>query len=321
LSPNPFLFIVGCPRSGTTLLQRIVNSHPRIAVLPETQWVPRFFQEQTGLTAEVWVTSHLIGRLIEHRTFPRLGISRQEVEALLRGEEPLSYARFVSGVFDLYGKAQAKPLVGDKTPGYVRKIRVLHALWPEAKFVHLIRDGRDVCLSALDWKRKAARMASLYPTWTESPVMTAALWWEWHLERRRRRGQLLGRDLFYELRYEALVTRPAEECAKLCAFLGVPYDDAMLRFHEGRTRAEPGLSAKDAWLPISPGLRDWRTQMAPRDIEHFEAAVGDLLDELGYPRGATRLGTTAVVQAAQIRVAFNQNADGRKSARLERLKS
>jgi hypothetical protein len=312
LSPSPFVFIVGCPRSGTTLLQRVVNAHPQIAIPPETQWVPRFWEKRVGLSPEGWVTPRLIDRLVEHRTFPQLGVSRQQLEGLLR-QGPVSYADFVRGIYDLYGKAQGKPLVGDKTPGYVRKTRLLHGLWPEAKFVHLIRDGRDVCLSALGWKKKAARMVSLYPTWDEAPVTTAALWWEWHLGRGRQRGQALGPGLYYELRYEALVARPEEECTKLCAFLGLPYDAAMLRFHEGRTRAEPGLSAKDAWLPITPGLRDWRSQMSAEDVERFEAAAGDLLDELGYPRAAPCPGAAAREQAAKVREAFSQSCRPRKS--------
>jgi hypothetical protein len=70
----------------------------------------------------------------------------------------------------------------------------------------------------------------------------------------------------------------------LCQFLGVPYDDAMLRFHEGRERTEPNLDAKKAWRPVTQGLRDWRSQMSQQDVERFEAATGDLLDELGYER-------------------------------------
>ena len=58
----------------------------------------------------------------------------------------------------------------------------------------------------------------------------------------------------------------------------------MLGFHEGKTKAEPGLSAKDAWLSVTSGLRDWKSPRPCEDIEPVEAAAGDLLDELGYPR-------------------------------------
>lgn len=104
---NPVVFIVGCPRSGTTLL--------RVA-----------------------------------------------------GEDgPVAYSQFVSGLFDLYGRSRSKPLAGDKTPGHVRRIPELHALWPRAKFVHIVRDGRDVGLSVLGWDR-SYKLAGRLVTWKES---------------------------------------------------------------------------------------------------------------------------------------------------------
>ena len=105
----------------------------------------------------------------------RLGVGREEFEDLLG--EPVSYRRFLGGLFELYAEARSKPLVGDKTPSYVTSIPKLHALWPEARFVHIVRDGRDVCLSVMNWK-KAGGVAGRYATWEEDPVSTTALWWE-----------------------------------------------------------------------------------------------------------------------------------------------
>ncbi len=307
---NPYLFIVGCPRSGTTLLQRIVGAHPQIAITPETHWIPLWFEQGTGLTSEGLVTPELIPSLLEYDRFPQLKISREELESFIRSSEPLSYSSFVTSIFDLYGKAQGKPLVGDKTPGYVRNLRTLHSLWPTARFVHLIRDGRDVCLSAINW-RKAGKLESRFSTWRADPVFTAALWWEWYVRLGREAGSSLGQDLYYEIRYESLVTHPEDECAALCAFLGVPYDDAMLRFHVGRTRIDPGLDAKHAWLPPTPGLRDWRLQMPAQDIERFEAVAGDLLNELGYARAIPHLLPETVGYASSIRNFFGRDVRSR----------
>jgi hypothetical protein len=71
----------------------------------------------------------------------------------------------------------------------------------------------------------------LVPSWGKEPVATAAAWWEWHVRQARESGQLLGPRLYYEVHYETLVERPDEECDRLCAFLGIPYDSSMLRFH------------------------------------------------------------------------------------------
>ena len=128
----------------------MVDAHPQIAITPETHWIPELFKRRTGLSADGRVTGELIAALRAHPKFPRLGVDPEQLERLLAMEGPLPYARFVTALFDLYGRQRGKALAGDKTPGYVRDIDTLHALWPRARFVHIIRDGRDVCLSALN---------------------------------------------------------------------------------------------------------------------------------------------------------------------------
>jgi sulfotransferase family protein len=308
---NPYTFLVGSARSGTTLLRRVVNAHPQIAIAPETHWVPRFYEQRRGVTEDGAATPELVSQLISYRRFPRFGVSAEDVRALLERDGPVSYADFVSGFYDLIGQARGKRLVGDKTPEYARAVPLLHALWPGARFVHLIRDGRDVALSVLNWKREPG--ASRFPTWHEDPVMTVALWWAWHVGLACEAGRALPRRLYHELRYEALVTNPEEQCAALCAFLDLPYDEAMVRFYEGRTRDEPGLSAKRAWRPITPNLRNWREQMPPGDAERFEAVAGELLDELGYERAHPRPSAELRDRAARLRerVAADLRAKGR----------
>jgi hypothetical protein len=312
---NPYVFIVGSPRSGTTLLQRVVDAHSRIAIASESQWIATYYKQRIGLTLEEMVDPELIPKLLDHPKFHHLGISRRDLEELVETDGYTAYAPFVGRLFDHYGRARGKPLVGDKTPNYARQIHVLHRLWPQAKFVHLIRDGRDVCLSLLNWKRKADRMAELFPTWSDDPVMTAALCWERDVRHGREQGLLLGPALYYEIRYESLVARPADEVQQLCSFLGVSYERAMLDYHQGRTRSEPVLSPKEAWLPITPGLRDWRSQMRGDDAERFEAVAGGLLDELGYPRGCSCLRADHEEGVARLRERFLRGL----SARAENL--
>ena len=306
-SGNPFLFIVGCPRSGTTLLQRMVNAHRQIAITPETHWIAHCFEKRIGLTSEALVTPRLIRKVLKHRWFPELQIEPDDLERLGGHGQSISYIDFVGGVFDLYGDRRGKALVGDKTPAYVRSIATLHALWPRARFVHILRDGRDVCLSMMNWSR-ADRAAGRFAPWAEDPLMTSAFFWEWNVRLGRERGTVLGSELYREVRYEALVTQPAEECSALCEFLHLPYDDRMLRYHEGRTRTEPGLDTKDAWLPPTAGLRDWSRHMPVTDVERFEAAAGDLLDELGYERAFPSPSVDLVARARRIRRSFSESA-------------
>jgi hypothetical protein len=312
---DPYLFIVGCARSGTTLLHRIVDAHPQIAITPEMHWISRHFKSRNGL-----VTPALVSELTEHKRFAQFEISREEFEGLLGSGEAVPYPTFLNRVFDLYGKTKNKPLVGNKTPAYIRRMLDLHALWPEAKFVHIIRDGRDVCLSIMNWK-KAGRIVGRYASWEEDPVSTTALWWERKVRTGREAGARLGSSLYYEVRYDSLISRPEQECQRLCEFLDVLYDDAMIRFAEGKTRTDlpnPRKTPKKAWLPITSGMRDWRTEMPAEDLERFEAAARNLLEELGYERSFSRPTPQALEHATSIRKTFSRDVQEREEHPPER---
>jgi sulfotransferase family protein len=300
---NPYVFFVGCPRSGTTLIQRLGNAHPLLAVIDEQEWIAKWWEGRVGIGPDGTVTPELVERLLSHKRFPRLGVEPERIAELVRNGGPKHYTAFVTELFDLRGQLEGKPLVGEKSPSYVKHVATMHELFPSARFVHLIRDGRDVALSALAWK-KSERSLGRFPTWQNDTVTTAAIWWEWHVRLGREIGASLDPDLYYELRYESLVEDPEDECRKLCEFLVVPYDEKMLRFHEGRTRVRPGLGAKAAWLPVTAGLRSWREQMSPDDVARFEAVCSPLLDELGYTSGAGAVSEEQRDGAMRLRDAF-----------------
>jgi hypothetical protein len=317
---NPFVFIVGCPRSGTTLLGRMVDAHPDIAVIHEGRFAPDWFERRRGLTAEGFVTAELVDGLLGHPPFANVSVGREELERLLGDGGRVSYADFVAGIFDLHGRAHGKRLVGDKTPHYVRSLPTLHALWPGARVVHLIRDGRDVAQSVLGWRKVTERGGSVarFSVFREDRVATIACWWEWLVRLGREDGAALGPSTYHEIRYEALVAEPAAECERLCDFLDVAYDDHMLGFHQGRECNDPGLDAKKAWRPVTPGLRDWRSEMAPADVQRFQAAAGGMLDELGYERGGGAPSAELRNHAGRLRNSF---ASELRDARGRRLPS
>ena len=213
----------------------------------------------------------------------------------------MSYASFVTAIFDLYGKARAKELVGNKTPDSVRRMGILHALWPQARFIHLIRDGRDVALSLTNWPRVRNKKPGTFPTWKDAPVSTSAFWWELNVRLGREAGEWLGPELYREMRYESLVAHPEQECVAMCAFLGLAYHEVMLHYHEAFEEAGGGEGAGHDRQPITSGLRDWRTQMPADEVERFEAAAGALLDEVGYPSAFAHPRTVAVEHSTQVR--------------------
>jgi hypothetical protein len=249
------------------------------------------------------VTPELVDNLVADGRLRTLELPSERVAELIENGPPKHYARFVTELYDLHGEVKGKRYVGDKTPGYIRDLPTLNELWPHAKIVHLIRDGRDVALSLLEWGR-AERNIGRFPTWNKDPVTTSALYWEWNVRLAREAGTLLSPSLYYELRYESLVANAELECRRLCDFLDLAYDPIMPRFHEGRTKSKRGLSAKKAWLPVTPGLRRWREQMAPGDVARFEAAAGGLLEELGYVRGAAAASDGELRRVARFRQAL-----------------
>ena len=303
---NPFVFVVGCPRSGTTLLRRILNAHPQLAIPKvETHWIPKLFNKRRGLTDDGHALPELLDCLADDHRFARMGISRRELEALLAADPDQTYAEFTARLFGLFGEKRGKALAGDKTPGYVRHVALLHRLFPEARFVHLIRDGRDVCLSMLNWDRRH-KSAGRLGTFAEDPVGTTALFWEWLVRLGREASARLPAGRYLEVKYEALVADTETVARAMCAHLGLPFEPQMLEYHSGRTRHDAGLSSKKAWLPPTGGLRDWRTQMPAGDLLRFEAAAGELIAELGYERSCEHIPPSAREHAARLRAAFER---------------
>jgi hypothetical protein len=201
-------------------------------------------------------------------------------------EKSSTYREFVAALYSEYASSQGKPLAGEKTPDYVKQIPLLIALFPATRVIHIVRDGRDVALSLLEWANET-KGPGKFDLWRSEPIAVCALWWRWQVSSGRAAGQ--NSSLYFEIGYEDLVAHSHDRLQELAAFLDLPFASEMLAYHEGKVRSAPGLSAKSAWLPPTSGLRDWRTQMATRDVELFEALAGDLLAELGYERSVATI--------------------------------
>jgi hypothetical protein len=310
LRRNPLVFLIGSPRSGTTLLKRMVDAHPLIAITRETHWIPGFYRRRRALTEDGRVTPALVDKLFEHPRFAQIKTSRDRLLRMLAKRPDMPYATLVSQMFDHYGERQGKPLVGDKTPTYVREIPVLAELWPATRFAHLVRDGRDVYLSLRNW-RKVEKAAGAFATWNSDPATTAALWWKALVGLGRQDGRDVAGSRYCELAYEALVREPESHCRAVAQFLGVPYAATMHRYYAGRTDDTPGLSANAAWLPPQPGRRDWRRDLSADEAARFEAVAGDLLEALGYERAYPRIPPSAARAAARTRAEFTAEAQAR----------
>ena len=314
---NPFLFVVGCPRSGTTLLQRMLDAHPRLAVANDTHFIPRALEavrpaalDDERALADASALPALVSWVRDYYRTARLGLDGASFERAAASAH--SYPEFVSRLYGELAQAHGKELGGEKTPDYVRHLPLLHRLFPWAKSVHIVRDGRDVALSIVEWACRNGRQKgpAKLALWREEPIATCALWWRWQVRRGRGSRSVLPPGAYHEVRYERLVDDPAAVLRSVVGFLGLPFSDRMLSFNEGKVRHEDGLSAKKAWLPPTPGLRDWPTQMKPRDVELFEALAGDLLSEFGYPRSFETVSSRTREVAERCRAWWEENGKG-----------
>lgn len=276
----PFPFVVGCGRSGTTLLRAILDSHPDMAVPAETRFVVTLLARRRRYEAgDGFDTSRFIGDLERRGGLGQLQLPADEVRRSLAGDPPPDTPGALRRVFELHARLKSKSRYGNKTPVHVLSLPVISAAFPESRILHVIRDGRDVALSYLD--------TDLGPVTVEG---CAARWVRWV-----GRGRAAGRELdpirYREVRYEALVEEPEATVREVCEYVGLSFEEEMLRYFDRADSLLVGIRRPEYFqslrLPPTPGIRDWRRQMAARDVAAFEAIAGSLLDELAYPRGAS----------------------------------
>ena len=148
-SPDVFPFLVGFTRSGTTLLRAMVDSHPQLAVPPESQFVPELARRRgTYERPDGFDIERFTNDLTAHMRFIRWGLPASELRAALTELQPDDYPAAIRCVFAAWARSKGKPRYGDKTPNNLDDLELLAALFPEARFVHIVRDGRDVAVAS-----------------------------------------------------------------------------------------------------------------------------------------------------------------------------
>ena len=277
LDRSAFPFFVGRGRSGTTLLRAMFDAHPEMAVPDESHFVVTLgrrraeFEHQGGFRSELFI-DHLFGR----PAFKLWGLDRDELLNDFERANPVDYPGAIRALYASYARSQGKSRYADKTPIYVLHIEFLSQLFPEAKFVHIIRDGRDVALSYLDMQ------------WGPESVEEAAVYWKRFVKKGRSAGRSLGPSRYCEVKYERLLEDPEGIVRSLCSFLDLEFSDGMLRYFERADKVAGAMNNPDArkglYLPPTKGLRDWRRDMSPRDRAVFDMLAGDLIEDLDYER-------------------------------------
>lgn len=287
---HPPFFIVAAARSGTTLLRVMLDRHPDVAIPPESHFIPRLWTRRRvyGSRGRVEQPERFLKDLAADRRFQSWDLPVEEVRKELSGLSAPPLGEAIAAAYRAYARHRGKRRWGDKTPRYVRKLPLLGRLFPAARFVHMVRDGRDVALSMVELERLHRR------------APTPAVFWARQVRSGRAGAAALGPGRYLELRYEDLLDDPAGELRRLCDFLDLAFDPIMLEHDE---RALESVPPNQRWmhqriaLPPTKGLRDWRTQMDPQEVAGFEVVAGRELVALGYPLAGGRPGASVRARA------------------------
>lgn len=291
----PF-FIVGSARSGTTMLRLMLNAHPEVAVPPESRFVVELYKDHDVVDVEP-----LLGELAQHNQFRQWELPIEAVRSELGNVQRATYSNVMRAAYTAYARHKGKSRWGGKTPRYVEDIDLLSRIIEDARFIHLIRDGRNVALSYAD-----------VPFGPKTVPRAADLW-----ARRVTAGRRAGRRLkrrYIEIRYEDLVDDAVGEIRTLCAFLDLEFDLRMIEYTKGAgTTVLPRARVYNPNVTREPtrNVRSWEHAMPDSQIEIFEAVAGAVLSELGYPRRYPSPSQLARVKAAL----------GRSGAPVGRLRS
>jgi hypothetical protein len=248
------LFLVGALRSGTTLLGLMLDHHPSIAFPGEFELAIDFMgpdgQEPDLHAYHAWLRVH-----------------RHFIAHELAIDPKLAYRELVASLLAQMRRTSRGPERSHLGVAVHRRFRCLLKLWPQARFVHLVRDPRDVAASLI------------VQGWAGNTYTGARLWKETEEEWERASAEIPA-ERRIDVQFEELATEPVATLERICAFIGVPYREEMLRYPEDSTYAavDPTLAGR------------WRRTLSARGIRLAEAAAGNLLVERGYaPSGLARL--------------------------------
>jgi hypothetical protein len=270
------IFVVGCARSGTTMLQLMLHAHHRIAIPPETRFLmPAYDNRQAfgDLTVEAnrrKLAEHIVTR--RGSAFKDLGLDTHEtIEEIVA--RPPTIGSAVGIVFRAYARKHGKPRWGDKRPAYLLNLDMITTMFPDAQIVHIVRDGRD-CVASLK-----------ETTWHQGGVYKAISDWTRGTDEGRRAAGRLGPDSYFDIYYERLVSDPETELRKLCEFLGEEFDPAMTAPNQ---LADVAVPSRKTWhalthqAPTDERIGSWAKRLEPWEIGLCEAVMGDRLVGHGY---------------------------------------
>jgi len=269
---SPF-FIVGASRSGTTLLRLILAGHSRLHIPPET-WFLRPLFEQLPLTGPLTPgqVSEAVKIMVEHYRWPDMEIPAEDFARWVSALTGPRLVDIVNLVYRHHLDKAGKPRFGDKTPNYIDMVPEISEFYPDARFIHLIRDGRDVAISHIDadWVRYYKPHG--FP-WTRA------------IEKRREYRSSIYDSRIMDVRYEDLVSEPETTVRKICEFLGETFEPTMLEYRSRSNlvpERERGIHRKLDEPMARDAISVWQRKLRPWECFAIESCLYNDLLQLGY---------------------------------------
>jgi len=291
-SMNSPVFIIGSPRSGTTLLRLMLTSHRNIVIPPEcgfaVWWYEKYKNWGKSTKANDLRYRDFLRDLLKSKKIETWHIDEKDLLKFLREREPSSYSELVSCVYEWYGLSNGKSLKrwGDKNNFYIHHILTIKKIFPNACFVHIIRDGRDVACSYKELHER--KIDSPYAPKLPHTIEKIAEEWKINIEEAIESFTRINWENVYEIKFEDLIFNTETSLSNLCARLGEEYDLSMLNYHNiNRERdLEPKefLKWKEKTLqaPMKSVVGRHKKGLTKRELKKFESVAGDILRRVGY---------------------------------------
>jgi hypothetical protein len=271
------VFVIGCHRSGTNLLYDTLLSAGGFAMYHACPMVYETLLPYCGDLAVSRNRERLMQVWFRSKSFRRTGLDSEELRSQILGECMCGgdFLRIIMGELARKGSVDRWAVYN---PDNVLYIPAIKRDLPDALFVHIVRDGRDIALSL-------TKMGGLRPFWWDRPrnLFASALYWQWMVRKGRRYGRMLPGD-YVEVHYEDLVNHPRETLNQLAAFLDQDLDyDRILGNAVGRVRVPNSSFCEEAQGPAFNPTNRWKEKLSGPELSALEKLVGECLEEFGYP--------------------------------------
>lgn len=266
------VFVVGCQRSGTTALAVMLDRHSRIAMLPETQFFWSYEKRDRAGGAPM-THEHIVERALSDKFIRETHLTTDELLATYRRYEP-THENFFRALMEAYAARHGKARPAEKSCNHLFAADRLLALYPEAKIICILRDGRDVVRSIrnVPWGRSL-------------PWGALCRKWKWFAGELRRAQARNSADRLTVVRYEVLMAQPEAELRRLCEFIGESFEPTQLERGTGTDVVptyELGWKGKAKDRPDANRAAAWRRNESPEQIALWNHYMGRALRDCGY---------------------------------------